>query len=102
MIRHLAYPFYTSLYLDSRHYFEDRNRPRDYNVNRLGVKLRYDSFFGNNRLQLQAEVLQKLENADTQLNLQLIWHFSDNRRRYNFMPDEKVFDNLWMRLEEEQ
>lgn len=102
MIRHLAYPFYTSVYLDSRRYFEDRDRPNAYNVNRFGAKLRYDTFFETNRLQLQGEVVHKIENADTQFTLQLIWHFSDDRRRYNFMPDEKLFDNLWLRLEEER
>ena len=102
MIRHLSYPFYLNAYYDNRRYFEDRDRPDSYSVNRVGGKLRYDTFFNTNRLQLQADLLYKIESDDTQFTMQLIWHFSKNRRYYNFMPDEKLFNSLRLRLEEEK
>ncbi|MDF1881520.1 OmpA family protein [Sulfurimonas sp. MAG313] len=102
MLRHLAYPFYMSLYYDSRRYFEDRNRPQSYSINRLGAKLRYDDFFNMNRLQLQAGMIYKIESSDMQFSMQFIWHFSDNKRYYNFMPDENIFNNLRLRLDDEK
>ena len=102
VIKHLAYPYYMSAFFDSRHYFEDRDRPEDYSINRLGIKLRYDDFFGMDRLQLQAGMIHKVESSDTQFSLQILWHFSDNKRYYNFMPDENLFNNLRLRLEDEK
>jgi len=101
-LRHLAYPFYLSAFYDARHYFEDRDRADSYNINRVGAKVRYDTFSNTNRLQLQADLVHKIENSDTQFSLKAIWHFSHNKRYYNFMPDEKLFNNLRLILEGEK
>jgi hypothetical protein len=100
--KQLFYPFDFSLYYDGRYYFEDRNRPDDYGINRVGGSVRYRDLFDTNRLQLEAGVVQKIENSDTQFSLQFIWHFGDNKVYENFAPDERPFHELRMLIEDER
>jgi len=100
-IRHLVYPYYLSAYFDARYYFKDDDRDDGYSINRIGAKLRYDKFFSNERLVLQAEFSHQIENKQTLFSVSLIWHFSKNKAYYNFMPDENTFKNLRQRLEDE-
>ena len=101
-LKHLAYPYDFTLYYDGRYYFEDRDRPNSSTINRIGGKVKYNKFLDNNRLELGAKAIYKIENSDMQLSFQLMWHFSQNKIYHNFMPSEKSFDNLRMLLEDQR
>ena len=101
-LKHLAYPYDFTLYYDGRYYFEDRDRPSDYMINRIGGNIKYNRFLDNNRLELGAKAVYKIENSDMQLSFKLIWHFSENKMYHNFMSSEKSFDNLRMLLEDQR
>lgn len=99
---HHIHPFDIKIYFDKWYYFEDRNRPDDYTLDRIGGNIGFEDFFDTNRLDIEAGLNYNLYNKDTQFLLGLTWHFSHNKRFYNFMPDEKLFNALRLRLEDER
>ncbi|MEA2029758.1 MAG: hypothetical protein U9N49_12405 [Campylobacterota bacterium] len=101
-LNHLINPFELSLYYDGRYYFEDRHRPYDYSINRIGADLSYYRFFGNNWLELELGALYKIENRDAQIFFGLTWHFSGNKIYHNFTPYEQSFIDLKMLHEDEK
>jgi len=99
---HLLYPFDLSLYYEGRYYFEDRDRPDDYTINRIGANIAYNRFMGNNRLELELGALHTFENHDTQITFGIRWHFSGNKIYHNFMPSETSFKDLRLLQEDAQ
>ena len=101
MYHHLQ-PFDIKVHFDKYYYIEDRHRPEDYSLDRFGASIKFESFIKNNRLQLEALSNINLNNKNKQFSLNMIWNFSQNKRFYNFAPQEKIFNSLRLRLEDER
>lgn len=87
-------PFDLSLYYEKRNYFEDDDRDQDYDVSTVGGRVRYEAFFDTERLELALGFEHKIESSSFNFFINSVWHFSHNRHRYHFMPDEMLFPNL--------
>jgi hypothetical protein len=99
---HHFHPFNLKINYDKYYYIEDRNRPKSYSFDKLGASIRFEHFIKNNRLELEATSNYTFSTQNSQLSLSMIWYLSQNKRFYHFAPEEKIFNTLKLRLEDEK
>ena len=79
----------------NRFYLQDSDRDSSYMKNSLDLTLRYDKFIDTNRFELRSSINYDIENRESNLNIQGVFHFGSKQKyRYNFAPDEKLFSNI--------
>ena len=88
------YPFDCIVKFSNRYYLSDDNRDSGYLKDTISADFRYEKFFGFNRLELKAGIKHEIEKSDSSFSLQGIWHWSGQKYRYNFAPDETLFKNI--------
>ncbi|MDQ7047544.1 MAG: OmpA family protein [Sulfurovum sp.] len=101
-VYHHVHPFDIRLFYNKWYYLEDRHRREGVNIDNIGTRVRFEKFIGTDRLQFDVGLKYELQNDDLEFGLGITWHYSNNRRFYNFMPDEKIFNSLRLRLNYEE
>lgn len=99
---HHLHPFDIKIHFDKYYYIEDRHRPKEYSLDRLGASVKFENFVNTHRLQLEATSNYNFSTENSQLSLSMIWYFSQNKRFYHFSSEEKIFNSLRLRLEDER
>ena len=98
----LYYPLDLTLFYDLRYYFEDRDRPHSYSRSRVGARVRFNRFFGEDRLELTTGLYYTLQEKQTALSFGVKWHLGENHLLENFAPNQTTFKALRLRLNDKE
>ena len=88
------HPFDWEIEFNNRYYLKDNDRDSGYFKDNISANIAYEHFFGLQRLELKAALKHEIEKSQSSVSFEGVWHWSKQKYRYNFAPDEVLFKNL--------